>query len=104
MNVFNFLGRCFTFLVFILPASRALAEERNRSVISYFVDNIVFQTLYSGGYYTLLVILVLSIVSYFFKKFKQIFLSILLAIFGFFLLIFLYESLEDFEFIPPVYT
>ena len=104
MSVFNILGRLFTFLLFLLPAFSALAEVKNRSVISYFVDNVVFQILHSGGYYTLLIILVLTIISYFFKKFRQIFLSVLLAIFGFFLLVFLYESLEDFEFIPSVYT
>ena len=104
MRVLNILGRFSIFSLFLSPAFRALAEERNRSVISYFVDNIVFQTLHSGGYYTLLIILILTIVSYFFKKFRQMFLSVILALFGFFLLILLYESLEDFEFIPPVYT
>jgi hypothetical protein len=104
MNLFRILGRFVTFSLFLLPAATVLAEVRNRRVISYFVDNIVFQTLYAGGYYTLFLILILIAVSYFFKKFRQIFLSILTAIFGIFLLVFVYEALEDFEFIPPMYT
>jgi len=104
MSVLNILGRFFTFLLFLLPSFRAIADEKNRSAISYFIDNIFFQTLHSGGLYSLLIILLLSIVSYFFKKFRQVFLSFLLAIFGVFLLVFLYESLENLEFIPSVYT
>ncbi len=104
MNLFRVFRSFSIFSLFLLPAFSVLAEVRNRRVISYFVDNIVFQTLYSGGYYTLFLILILVVVSYFFKKFRQIFLSILLAIFSVFLLVFVYESLEDFEFIPPMYT
>ena len=81
----------------------ALAEVRNRSIKSYFVDNVVFQTLYAGGYYTLGIILVLAILCSIFKKFRTLLLSLLMAIFGIFLLIFVYQALEDFEFIPPMY-
>lgn len=96
-------GHVSIFLVFLVYALTAFAENRNRRIISYFVDNIVFQTLYAGGYYTLGIILILSIVSYFSRKFRQVILSILFAIFGVFLLVFVYEALEDFEFIPPMY-
>ena len=62
-------GHVSIFLVFLVYALTAFAENRNRRIISYFVDNIVFQTLYAGGYYTLGIILILSIVSYSSRKF-----------------------------------
>jgi hypothetical protein len=100
----SYLARVFTFLLFFLPAFGALAADRNRTVMSYFFDNIVFQILYAGGYFTVAILISLVIISYFSKKFRQIFLSISLAIFGMLLLVFVYEALEDLEFIPSVYT
>ena len=104
MSVFSRIRYISIFVLFLGHACEAFAEVRNRRVISYFVDNIIFQTLYEGGYYTLGIILILSVFSYFSRKFRQVFLSILFAILGFFLLIFVYEALEDFEFIPPMYS
>lgn len=94
---------CSVFLLFLLNPLTAFAKGGNKSIMSYFIDNIVFQTLYAGGYYTLGVILVLSIFLWYFEKFRQVFFSILLAILGVFLLILVYEALKDFEFIPSIY-
>ncbi|MEM6339307.1 MAG: hypothetical protein AAF673_05225 [Pseudomonadota bacterium] len=104
MSAFSKIRYFFIFVLFLGHTFSAFAEVRNRRIISYFVDNIVFQTLYAGGYYTFGVILVLAVLSYFSRKFRQVFLSILFAIFGVFLLIFVYEAFEDFEFIPPIYS
>lgn len=104
MSVLGKIRHISIFVLFLGYSCAAFAEVRNRRIISYFVDNIVFQTLYAGGYYTFGVILVLSVISYFSRKFRQVFLSVVFAIFGFFLLIFVYEALEDFEFIPPMYS
>lgn len=104
MSVLGRIRHSSVFLLFLGYALSAFAENRNRRIISYFVDNIVFQTLYAGGYYTLGIILILSVFSYFSRKFRHVFLSILFAIFGVFLLVFVYEAFEDFEFIPPVYS
>jgi hypothetical protein len=96
------LRSLFLLFAFLCQSLSAYAQT-NRTIVSYFVDNRVFEVLYSGGYYTLGVILILSIISYFFKNFRHMLLSFILAIFGIFLMIFVYEALEDFEFIPPIY-
>ena len=104
MRALSNIRYVFIFILLLGHTFTAFAEVRHRRIISYFVDNIVFQILYAGGYYTIGVILVLSVLSYFSRKFREIFLSILFAFFGIFLLIFVYEALEDFEFIPPMYS
>ena len=91
-------------LFFWAHSFSAFAGDGYQAVLSYFVDNFIFQSLYSGGYYTLGVILLLVVISYFSKRFGEIFLSIILAIFIIMLLVFLYEELEDFELIPSKYS
>jgi hypothetical protein len=99
----NFIKQFCTIVLFCLPAFSAFAYGSSRPLISYFTNNIVFHVLYSGGYFTLAILITLIIISYFSKKFKQVFLSFSLAIFGLLLLTFIYEALEDLEFIPSTY-
>lgn len=101
MRIVGNIKRAFVLLLFLFNPLTAFAKGRN-GVISYFTDNIVFQTLYAGGYYTLGAILILSIFSWYSEKFRQAFLSVLLAILGVLLLIFIYKAFEDFEFIPSL--
>lgn len=87
-------------LIFSIQSVNADAI-RNRPLNSYFIDNIIFQTLYSGGYYTVIILIIISILCYFSRSIREIVLSVAMAIFAIFLLVFFYEALEDFEFIPP---
>ncbi len=89
-------------LVVLLPMGNCLADSRNRPIISYLVDNIVFQIIVSGGYYSLAIIIAFSIGAYFHKKFREVTLSILLAFIGIFMLIFVYQAFEDFNWLPEV--
>ncbi len=89
----------------ILPIFHCLADtiEENRPIISYFIDNIVLRLIVQGGYYSLAIIFVLTIISMLNKKFREIILSIVLAIFGIMLTVFIYEAYLDFKFIPDTY-
>ena len=86
----------------LLPLNKSFAVE-NRPIISYFVDNIVFEIIASGGYYSLVVAVILTILACIFKKFREVLLSILIAIFGIILLVFVYQAFEDFNWLPEVY-
>lgn len=97
------MGGIFIFLSCVIYNLHALADTRNRSITSYFVDNVIFQILHSGGYYSVIIISILSIFSYFSRRFRQVFFGTILAILGVVGLVFIYEALEDFEFIPTVY-
>ena len=90
--------------VIMLPVSNVMASNRNKTVIEYFTDNILTQILLSGGYYTLGIITVMLVLSAIFKGFRMIFFSVVMAIFGLLLLVFVFESLDNLEWIPPVYT
>jgi len=72
-------------------------------IITYFIDNIVTQMLISGGYYTLGTIVILLILAWWNKSFRIIFFSVLVAIFGVSMLIFLFESLGNINFLPSTY-
>lgn len=58
--------------------------------------------LLNGGYYSLTVVTAIAVLSIIFKKFREILLSFLLAIFGICLLIFVYQAYLDFHFIPEI--
>jgi hypothetical protein len=87
----------------LLPINSSFAADRNRPIISYFVDNVVFEIIASGGYYSLAVALIFTILAWRFKKFREVLLSVLIAIFGVILLIFVYQAFEDFNWLPAVY-
>ena len=87
----------------IMSASTALAGEQiNRPLISYFTDNIVFEIVYNGGWYSVGIISVLLLISMISQGFREMFFSIVLAIFGLFLMIFVYEAVQDFKWIPEI--
>ncbi len=92
------------FAAIMLPVSNVTAGSRNKPVIEYFTDNILTQILVSGGYYTLGVIVIMLVLSAVFKGFRIIFFSVVMAIFGILLLVFVFESLDNLEWIPPIYT
>lgn len=90
------------FYLVSFPVS-CFADGGSRPIISYFVDNIVFKIVASGGYYSLTTIVILCVLAWKFKKFREVLLSILMAIFGVILLVFVYQALEDFDWLPGVY-
>ncbi len=94
---------CVFLCMALLPMGNCFADDRNRPVISYFVDNIIFEIIASGGYYSLGTAVILAILAWRFKKFREVLLSILMAIFGIVLLVFVYQALEDFDWLPAVY-
>lgn len=104
-NVFNKLVQTarvkWPLLLLALMPSNAFAWPNDRPLISYFTDNLVFETIYNGGWYSVLIISILSIISVFSKGFREVFLSFVLAVFGLFLVILLYESYQDFQWLPP---
>lgn len=95
----------FSIIVCLLPAFNCLAEEvqTNRSIISYFTDNFIFRFIFQGGYYSLGVIAIITIIALINKKFREIVLSVLLAFVGLALMVFAYEAYLDFRFIPEMY-
>ncbi|RTK92167.1 MAG: hypothetical protein EKK61_05915 [Rickettsiales bacterium] len=92
----------FSIILCFFPVFNCLAEEVqiNRSIISYFTDNFIFRFVFQGGYYSLGVITIITIISLINKKFREVILSILLAFLGLALMIFAYEAYLDFQFIP----
>ncbi len=94
---------CIVLYLILRPIGNCFADSGTRPVISYFVDNVVFEIIASGGYYSLGTMLILAILAWKFKKFREVLLSILMAIFGIVLLVFVYQALEDFDWLPQVY-
>ncbi|MDP4709122.1 MAG: hypothetical protein NWS20_03870 [Rickettsiaceae bacterium] len=97
------MKKLFVFILSLFNYSVAVAEVRNKRVIEYFIHNDFIAILISGGYYTLGVIVILIILSAIFKTFRKIILSISLAIFGLLMLLFVFEALDNLEWIPPMY-
>ena len=91
-------------VIAFFPFYSTLAESRNKPVLAYFTDNIIARIIISGGYYSLAVIVVLLLASWIFKGFRTIFFSVCMALFGIFLLIFVFEAMDNMEWIPPVYS
>ncbi|HJK86516.1 MAG TPA: hypothetical protein QKA08_01940 [Candidatus Megaira endosymbiont of Nemacystus decipiens] len=91
-----------TFLVMVSFLRTSFASETNRTLISYFTDNILFEIVYNGGWYSAVIIVLCLLISLIWKAFREVFFSIVLAIFGLFLLIFAYEAVQDFRWIPEI--
>jgi VIT1/CCC1 family predicted Fe2+/Mn2+ transporter len=91
------------FIITLFSHYVTLAEMRNKTIIEYFIQNNFIEFLIHGGYYTLGVIVVLIIISSISKTFRRIILSIILAIFGLLMLLFVFEALDNLEWIPPTY-
>ena len=94
---------CMILYVVLLPMGNCFAYgDNNRPIISYFVNNVFFNIIASGGYYSLGGAVILSIAAWRFKKFREALLSVLMAIMGIVLLVFVYQALEDFDWLPAV--
>ena len=94
---------CVLLYVVLLPIGNCFAYgDNNRPIISYFVNNVFFNIIASGGYYSLGGAVILSIAAWRFKKFREALLSVLMAIMGIVLLVFVYQALEDFDWLPAV--
>jgi hypothetical protein len=81
----------YTFLIILyqLPVYSAFAYTTDRSLISYFSNNILWRLLVYGGYYSLV-----------FKSFRVYIASLGMAIFAIYLLILIYEVAEDLSWLP----
>ena len=94
---------CMILYVVLLPMGNCFAYgDNNRPIISYVVNNVFFNIIASGGYYSLGGAVILSIAAWRFKKFREALLSVLMAIMGIVLLVFVYQALEDFDWLPAV--
>ena len=85
-----------------LPIHSAFAYT-NRSLISYFTNNILWRVLIYGGYYSLGTIVVGIILAYFFEKFRTVVISFSMAVVALYLLILIYEVVEDLSWMPDRY-
>ncbi len=97
------MKKFYLFIAILFSSLVTLAEDRNKKIIEYFLDNNLIEFLISGGYYTLGIIATLTVVSMIFKTFRRVILSIILAIFGLLLVLFVFESLNNLEWIPSMY-
>ncbi|MCP5369923.1 MAG: hypothetical protein H6909_04485 [Rickettsiaceae bacterium] len=85
-------------LIVLMPNVTYAVEHK--TLMNYFTDNLVFVIIYNGGWYSVGTIVIITILSMISQRFKEIFLSIFLAICGIFLMMLLYEAYEDFRWIP----
>mgnify|MGYP003440205489 FL=1 len=92
----------FAIILFISPIHNALAYT-DRTLISYFTDNIIVHMLFSGGYITLAIFLVSIILSFIFKTFRTMLVSLLMAFFALYMLILIYEVIEEMTWVPQMY-
>jgi hypothetical protein len=92
----------YTFLIILyqLPVYSAFAYTTDRSLISYFSNNILWRLLLHGGYYSLGAITVCALLALFFKSFRVYIASLCMAIFAIYLLILIYEVAEDLSWLP----
>jgi len=98
----SILPRILLFIAIFFPCSTAYAIN-NKPVVAYFTNNFVVQFLVSGRYYTFGAILVMLLVAWWNKSFRTIFFSVVMAIFGIFLLVFVFEAMDSMEWIPAVH-
>ena len=92
----------YTFLIILyqLPVYSAFAYTTDRSLISYFSNNILWRLLVYGGYYSLGAIAVSALLALVFKSFRVYIASLGMAIFAIYLLILIYEVAEDLSWLP----
>lgn len=92
----------YTFLIILyqLPVYSAFAYTTDRSLISYFSNNILWRLLVYGGYYSLGAITVSALLALVFKSFRVYIASLGMAIFAIYLLILIYEVVEDLSWLP----
>lgn len=85
-------------LIALIPQVAYASEHK--TLVGYLTDNLVFAIIYNGGWYSFATIVVVTILSFISKAFKEVFLSIFFAICGVFLMMLLYEAYQDFRWIP----
>jgi len=90
----------FLIILYQLPVCSAFAYTTDRSLMSYFSNNILWRLLLYGGYYSLGIITVCGLLALFFKSFRVYIASLAMAIFAIYLLILIYEVAEDLSWLP----
>lgn len=85
-----------------LPIHSAFAYTAQRSLVSYFTNNILWRVLIYGGYYTLGTIAVGILLGFFLKPFRTFVISSSMALVALYLLILIYEVAEDLSWLPDV--
>ena len=83
-----------------LPIHSVFAYTTDRSLVSYFTNNILLRLLIYGGYYTLGTLVVGGLLAIFFKSFRTFVLSFSMAVIAIYLLILIYEVFEDLSWLP----
>ena len=78
-----------------LPIYSVFAYTTDRSLDSYFTNNILLRVIIYGGYYSLGVIVVVSFLALIFKFFRVYVLSFCTALMAIYLLILIKEVTED---------
>jgi hypothetical protein len=90
----------FIVTLFQLPIYSVFAYTTDRSLVSYFTDNVLLTWLIYGGYYTLAVISVIVLLAIFFQSFRTYIISSIMALIAIYLLILIYEVFEDLSLLP----
>ncbi|MDG1436375.1 MAG: hypothetical protein P8P83_01120 [Rickettsiaceae bacterium] len=85
------------FIALFFPVSNALAA--NKSVIEYFAENFLIAYIISGGYYSLAAIVIIAIICGLHEQTRHVVLSVGLAVFGFLLVLFAFESFNGLKII-----
>jgi hypothetical protein len=83
-----------------LPIHTVFAYTTDRSLASYFTNNILLRLLIYGGYYSLGVILTATLLAVFFKSFRVYVISFCMALIAIYLLILIREVVEDLSLLP----
>ncbi|MFK7973988.1 MAG: hypothetical protein AB8B66_03915 [Rickettsiaceae bacterium] len=99
-KIYYLLSRAISLLLLLFcPIAHCYAEEINKPVASYLIDNKIFRIIINGGYYSLGAIAILALLSIN-KKFREVLLILLVALLGLCLVIFMYEAYQNFEWLP----
>jgi len=90
----NFL---YIFIITLLqmPMHSVFAYTTDRSLASYFTNNILLRLLIYGGYYSLGITLTVTLLAVFFKSFRVYVISFCMALIAIYLLILIREAVED---------
>ncbi len=70
--------------------------------MSYFTDNILWRLLIYGGYYSLGIMAFGVLLAVFLKSFRTFIASFSMAMFAIYLLILIYEVIEEMSWIPSI--
>jgi Na+/melibiose symporter-like transporter len=93
----NIVSFCILLISFISSAHASFADK---TLTSYFIDNVLVDIIIEGGMYSVAIILTLLLISYFWKKFGAILFSSIMALMCLYLLLLIYEVADNFVWIP----